>query len=89
MPEISITLGGPTLPRIESLWAFLTVDPDGVEGLCAYFEPKVNMWFPMIAADEARLKDMRKHAKKLAQIQPHKIVLVRFSQREDREAIEP
>ena len=90
MGEINVTLGGPTLPRIESLWAFLTVDPnDGVEGLCAYFEPKMNMWLPMIEADEARLDSMRKLAKKLARVQPNKIVLVRFCGREDREEIKP
>lgn len=91
MPDkITITLGGPTLRKIESIWAFLTVDPkDGVEGLCAYFEPKVNQWIPMIAADEARLDSMREKAKVLAQVQPNRIVLVRFHGREELEEIRP
>lgn len=44
------------LRHIGSLWAYLSIDGDGNEGLCAGTINGVMM--PLIAADQARLKQM-------------------------------
>lgn len=56
--------------RIEHIWAFLSVDENGEEGVIAFRDGDTQM--PMIAANEARLDDLLPIAQ-----------LVRFDQRTD------
>jgi hypothetical protein len=69
------------MPRIDCIWAFLSVDPeDGNEGLCA---ASVNgAWLPLIAADEARLASLWPKAEEIARETGHVIRLVKFHNRE-------
>ena len=53
------------LPRIERIWAFLSVDAAGNEGLCAAPLGGLGL-VPLIAADEARLESLRPIAVYLA-----------------------
>lgn len=75
------------LPRIDSVWAAVSVDEHG-EGLCAVMTP--GGWVPLIAADEARLKDIREWAKQLARTRAYTgktIRLIRLTTREELEVI--
>lgn len=75
-----------TMPLINSLWAFLSVDPaDGNEGVCA--ATIGNTLMPLIAADEARLASLRSHAEKIAKRSGRKIKLVKFTTREEVEEV--
>jgi len=42
--------------KITELWAFVSKDKDGEEGVCG-FHSKDGVFWPMVAADVARLKD--------------------------------
>lgn len=72
-----------TMPRIDTLWAFLTVDKDGSEGMCAATYGPHGMLLPLIAADPARLDSVTAMAEQLAQTTGMKIKLVRFTAREE------
>lgn len=69
-----------TMPRIEKIWAFLSRDRYGNEGLCA--APMGSIPFmPLIASDEERLKQITPIAEKLAAVADMTIVLVEFTTR--------
>jgi hypothetical protein len=71
-----------TMPRIDSIWAFVSVDPqDGNEGVCA-FNSGIHM-MPMIAADPKRLEQLTPLAESLALRTGMTIKLVRFTAREE------
>jgi len=77
-----------TMPRIEALFAFLSVDEDdGNEGVVA--APMGGALMPLIAADEARLEGIRPIAQKLANLAKMKIRLVRFTNREEIGFVQP
>jgi hypothetical protein len=87
---IDVILNPPnTLERIDQVWAAVSVDEFG-EGLCA-----INIrgqWMPLIAADEARLEDIRRWAKHLAATEAYTgktIRIIRLSNREELETITP
>jgi hypothetical protein len=71
-----------TMPKIESIWAFVSVDPqDGNEGVCAFqIGPQM---MPMMAADPKRLEAITPLAESLALRTGMKIKLVRFTAREE------
>lgn len=75
------------IPRIDQMWAAVSVDETG-EGLCA-----VNFggqWWPLIAADEARLEQIRQWAKMLAATEAYigkTIRIIRLSNREELETV--
>jgi hypothetical protein len=73
--------------KIENLWAFVSVDEDGDEGLAAFMSDDV--WMPMVAADEKRVESLRAIAQKLAESSDGKVALLRFAIREDIEVFEP
>lgn len=75
------------LPRIKSLWAFVSIDNDGDEGVCAAMLGDIAV--PLIAADEKRLKSLRPLAEEIAARTSKKIVLARFTERVDEEVIDP
>jgi len=67
--------------KINNVWAFISVDEDGDEGLCAC--PINGVTMPMIASDEQRLKDLTPMAKTLAGMTGQTIKLIKLSARED------
>src|SRR5262245_43149152 len=73
--------------RIESIWAYLSID-EGGEGVCA--APLGNgQTLPMIAADKTRLDQLKPVAVAIAKKIGVPIRLARFKQREDVEIIRP
>jgi hypothetical protein len=80
-----------TMPKIESIWAFVSLDPrDGNEGVCAAMIGGAMM--PLIAADRARLASLRPIAMaiaKTAALTGTTIKLVQFTRRIETEVIEP
>jgi hypothetical protein len=75
------------MPHIGAMWAFLAIDSDGDEGVCAFKGPTT--WMPMVAADEKRLSSLRQMAQKLANERGVTIRLVKFTAREDLDIIAP
>lgn len=72
--------------RIDQIWAFVSVDEKGDEGLCA-FQSSMG-WTPLIAADEARLESLRPVAQRIADASGKPIRLLKFSTREIVEEIQ-
>lgn len=69
-----------TMPRIDRVWVYLSVDSDGNEGMCATWLPN-GMPLPLIAADQERLISLTPIAEDLAKATGMKIVLVEFTGR--------
>jgi hypothetical protein len=67
-----------TLPRIDHVWLFLSVDEFG-EGVVAAAIGGVMM--PLIASDEARLESLMPLAEDIAKEHNRKIRLVKFTTR--------
>lgn len=72
--------------RIDAIWAYLSVDDDGDEGVMAMRGQ--NDWMPMIAGDERRRDLLRPVAEQQAKVGGVVVKLVRFHQREEVETIE-
>jgi hypothetical protein len=68
------------MPRIDQIWAVLSVD-EGGEGVVAAPIQQGMLTVPLIAADEARLEDIKKLAVQLAKLTGRKMRLVKFSTR--------
>jgi hypothetical protein len=68
------------LPRIEHIWAFLSVD-EGGEGVVSMTTKFGHM--PMVAADEMRVKQLRPIAQAVAAQTGVRIRLVKFTVREE------
>jgi hypothetical protein len=77
----------PNKLRIDKLWAWLSVDKDGNEGVCA--TTVGNLVFPLIAADEDRLAEIREFAQEISEgVQgERKLRLICFSNREEIETL--
>jgi hypothetical protein len=76
------------MPKIQTIHVFIAIDknPDD-EGVVAM---KVgNNWIPLVAADEARIKSLKPIAQRIATITKQKIILAKFSVRENVETINP
>lgn len=71
-----------TLLRIDKLWAYVSKDEQGNEGLCAATSPG-GMLLPLIAADPARLESIKAIAEQLAEITGRTLVLIELSTRTD------
>jgi hypothetical protein len=78
---------GNYLSRIETVWAFLSIDAGG-EGMCAGPLGPLPV-VPYIAADEARLNDLRPLAANCAKRFGVAVRLAKFTRREDVEIIQP
>ena len=75
------------MPKIEQIFAFISLDegPED-EGVIAW---KIgDSWIPLVGADMARIDSLRPMAKKIAEITGKRIVLSKFSRREDLEEIQ-
>lgn len=91
MPETEMEYSAPRnyMGRIDSLWAYLSID-DGGEGLIAAPLPgRPNVTMPLIAADKTRLESIKPIARSMARSFGKTIRLVRFKAREDVEIIQP
>jgi hypothetical protein len=69
--------------KIQSIWAYVSVNEKGEEGVCGFNDPRTNQWLPMIAADEERLKCLKPFAHQIAVVTKQKVKLVKFHTRED------
>lgn len=67
------------MPHIGSIWAYISKDDKGNEGLCCALTSRGPM--PLLAADKARLAALTPMAEKVAAITGLTIVLVEFSVR--------
>lgn len=74
--------------RITALHAFLAHDGDDDEGVIAA-PAEGGVMMPLVAADEDRLRSMRPVAERIARAMGQQVRLVRFTQREDLETIDP
>lgn len=74
------------LPRIDSIWAVVSVDDDGTEGLCGILTQ--TGWLPLIVANEKNLPDIRAEAIKIAKRDQRLVRIVRLHQREELELID-
>ena len=77
------------LPRIMAIWAFISVQDNGNEGVLAAPLLGPGSLVPLIGADEARLESLRPIAKQIAAATNKTIKLAKFYRREDMETIEP
>jgi hypothetical protein len=73
--------------EVNEVYAFLAVDAEGAEGVPA--AQLGDMLMPLVAADQARLDDLRPIARQLASAYGMKITVARFTRREDIETILP
>jgi len=71
--------------RIDQMFAFIVVDDDGTEGVCAFNGP--NGPVPMVGADMARVESLRPIAQMLANALKKPVTVAKFSIREDIEVI--
>ena len=87
----TITLREPPVAStaIDVIWAFVSVDDLGREGICAMTLPKMPGPMPLIAADEAGLAVMTPFARQLARHANTRIRLIKLSTRSDVMAIGP
>jgi len=69
--------------KIQSIWAYVSVDENGEEGICGFNDPRTSCWLPMIAGDEERLKSLKPFAHQIAVATKRKVKLVKFHTRED------
>jgi hypothetical protein len=67
--------------KIETLWAFLSVDGNGMEGIVASGMEGIGM-FPLISGEAKNLPILRAAAEKISKMGKKKIVLYKFSQKE-------
>lgn len=73
--------------RINEMYAFVAVDDDGTEGVCAF--PLDGVWMPMVGADSARVEALRPMAQQMATGLGKNVEIVRFTLRESIETIQP
>jgi len=76
------------MPKIKTIFAFIALDREPEdEGVVAALAGGI--WMPLVAADEARIESLKSIARQIASATRKKIVLAKFSVREDIEEITP
>lgn len=78
-------MASPQMPHIDNLWAFLSIDEDGDEGVCAFHGSQG--WMPMVATDLKRVESLKPLAQEMA-TEGNNIKLVKFTERVDVETYE-
>ena len=76
------------MPKIDKMFAFVTEDRPGSEGVTAFGLPGGG-WMPMVGADMARVESLRNRAQEIADRTGSPITIVEFSTRNDIETIMP
>jgi len=74
--------------KITELWAFVSQDKDGTEGVCGFRAASGTFW-PMVAADVKRLKDYFPIAEGISKESGMRIEVRRFSTMETLSVITP
>jgi hypothetical protein len=68
------------------MWAYLSVDQTGNEGIIASYLQEQEAWMPLVAADEDRVRSLRPWA--MVSVKAgYTVKLVKFSVREDVETL--
>lgn len=65
---------------VDQVFAFVAAEENGDEGLTAFLGPD-DMWVPMIACDQARLKSLMEAAEEIATATGREIKIYHFTQR--------
>ena len=71
--------------KIEALYAWIAVDPEGGEGVCGASIGR--MMLPLVGADRERIESLRERAAMTRAASGYPVKLVRFSRREDIEEL--
>lgn len=69
--------------KIESVWAFISQDEDGMEGIIGAPIGGSNTLIPLLGSDEKLLETLKPVAAYIATLTKKKIHLIKFHQRED------
>lgn len=75
----------PNYLKITEMWAFVSVDEAGNEGIIGF--KNGDTWMPLVGADSARIAELRPIANKMARYTGMTIKLIKFTQREDIETL--
>jgi hypothetical protein len=75
--------------KIESIYAFVSIDADDEEGVCAANIGPGGSMVPLIAADEARLESIRYLANGIAKECNVKVKLIKMTERQELLIINP
>lgn len=75
--------------HIDEIWAFLSVDEEGDEGIVAITSPLTGLMLPLIAADRERLDQLKPMAQRTARDTGRKVRLCKFHQRTEVEELNP
>jgi hypothetical protein len=73
--------------KIEKLFAYISIAPNGDEGVCAALI--CGMWQPFVGADMARMDSLKPIAQKIADASEKQIVLMEFSGCKQLEVLKP
>lgn len=71
---------------IDAIYAWVAIEADGSEGVCACQVSGLMM--PLVGADIDRIKSLRRYAEHTSAVTGCPVRLVRFSRREDLEVLE-
>lgn len=74
---------------LNEIWAYISEDEAGNEGLCGFQDPNTKLWVPMIAADEVRMQSLKPFAHQVAVVTNRKVKLVKFHNKEELDTIWP
>ena len=88
-PPPGVQTGPNYLLPIDAVWAFVSVDEQGKEGVCAGTFPGLPGITPLIAADEARLQSLVPMARHIARTTGMRIRLIRLGVRSELLVIGP
>jgi acyl-coenzyme A thioesterase PaaI-like protein len=75
--------------RIETMYAFVSVDEMGDEGVIAFYDPAQDVWMPMVGADLAMIEYLRPKAEMTASATGRPVRLCHFTTRTEVEEITP
>lgn len=72
--------GATPAPRsITELWAWIVTEPDGGEGIPAVSDILPGHLMPLVGSDEARMRSLESHARRIAGLMGLPVKLMRFS----------
>lgn len=71
--------------KIEAIYAWVAVEPDGGEGVCSMQIGNTHM--PLVGADQARVESLRPQAEQIRRMTGYPIKLVRYAAREELEEL--
>ena len=73
------------LPKIEEIWAWISDEGEGDEGIIA---ARIgDSWMPLVGADKLRIESLRDIAEETAKSTGRPVNLIKFSVREDMEVL--